>query len=144
MRARSGWIIGLLATLVVATTVALVMWVLPARSDGPAPIAWDREACAHCRMHIGDPSFAAQLQTQDGQTLNFDDPGCLAEFLAANPEVQVDDLWFHRFKGDGWLGADEVGFIEHRPTPMGYGHAAVLRSQPGAIPWDRARQEMVR
>ncbi len=29
------------------------------RVEGPVPIVWDKEACAHCHMHIGEPPFAA-------------------------------------------------------------------------------------
>ena len=42
-------------------------------ADGPEAIIWDRSACAHCRMLISEPAFAAQLQLGDGQVLDFDD-----------------------------------------------------------------------
>ena len=29
--------------------------------EGPQPIVWDREACAHCHMHIGEPRFALMM-----------------------------------------------------------------------------------
>ena len=39
-------------------------------ATGPQPIAFDREACAHCRMLISEPSFSAQLQAEDGVPLD--------------------------------------------------------------------------
>jgi len=97
--------------------------------EGPEPVAWDREACARCRMLIGDPRFAAQLQTRDGRVLNFDDPGCLLRFRAErDPEVQA--LWFHHHREDRWIRGDRVAFVDPGgPTPMGYGLAAVARSE---------------
>ena len=55
------------------------------RSSQPAPIAFDREPCAHCRMLISDPAFAAQLENADGEVASFDDPGCLLAALSYLP-----------------------------------------------------------
>src|SRR6185436_17764415 len=48
--------------------------------DAPTAIAYDREACAHCHMLIGDPRYAAQLVTEAGDVLDFDDPGCALRY----------------------------------------------------------------
>jgi copper chaperone NosL len=101
-------------------------------SAGPEPIVYDREACAHCRMLISDPHFAAQLRTADGFALSFDDPGCLLAFLAArSPEVR--EIWFHHAREDRWLAGGEVAFAPVAHTPMGYGLAAVEAGAPGAM-----------
>jgi hypothetical protein len=109
---------------------------------GPEPVAWDREACAGCRMHVGDPRFAAQLQTTDGQVRNYDDPGCLLSDLAAN-RPPVHAIYFHDHRGDGWIPAAEVAFVPALPTPMGYGLAAVRRGTPGAIDMKSATQRVL-
>jgi copper chaperone NosL len=107
------------------------------RPSQPAPIAFDREACAHCRMLISDPAFAAQLESADGEVASFDDPGCLLASLHAHPNPRA--LWFHHFQEERWLGGDEVGFVRVPHTPMGFGLAAVAVRQPGALSLEEAR-----
>ena len=76
----------------------------------PQPIAWNAEACGHCHMLIGDPAFAAQVITDDGEVVSFDDPGCAARYLRAH-EGHVHRAWFHAGRGDAWIPVDEVGFV---------------------------------
>ena len=107
-------------------------------ADGPQPIVYDREPCAHCRMLISEPRFAAQLQTQDGEVESFDDPGCLLAVLAArSPRVRA--LWFHHVHEDRWLDAAHVAFEEMERTPMGYGLGAVAAGTPRALSLEEAR-----
>jgi hypothetical protein len=99
--------------------------------EGPVPVAWDHEACAHCRMHVGEPAFAAQLQLKDGRVLHFDDPGCLLRYEAdRHPEVHA--AWFHHVREDRWIPGAQVAFVAISPTPMGYGLGAVEAGAPGA------------
>lgn len=98
--------------------------------EGPVPIVWDREVCAFCKMHIGDPRFAAQLQTTDGRVLNFDDPGCLFEYMQKHP-APVYALYFRDYDGSGWLSVDEAGFLPVDDSPMGYGIRAVPKALAG-------------
>src|SRR5690348_11837222 len=81
----------LIAVLVAA--VGAAVWRANRLPEGPEPIAWDREACAFCRMHVGDPRFAAQLQTRDGPVRNYDDPGCLLADQAES-RLPLHALWF--------------------------------------------------
>jgi copper chaperone NosL len=108
------------------------------RTAGPEPIVWDREPCAHCHMLISDPHFAAQLTTEDGEVLSFDDPGCLLATLEDRaPRVRA--LWFHHVREERWLDAAQVAFEEGDATPMGYGLGAVDAGTPGALSLDQAR-----
>jgi copper chaperone NosL len=97
-------------------------------ASGPVPIVWDREACAHCHMLIGDPAFAAQLQTPAGQVASFDDPGCLLTYLQER-RVEGATLWFHHHTEDRWLSANDVVFVP-RTSPMGYGFGAARAGTP--------------
>ncbi|HWV38087.1 MAG TPA: hypothetical protein VN033_06375 [Vulgatibacter sp.] len=106
--------------------------------DGAQEPVWDREPCAHCLMHVGDPSFAAQMQLRDGRILHFDDPGCLLEQLPATHREDVHAVWFHHVREDRWIRGDEVAFLRTEPTPMGYGLGAVDRGSPGSISLDEA------
>src|SRR5690606_33898060 len=99
---------------------ALALGCGPQLPSGPVEIAWDREVCAECRMHIGEPHFAAQLQTRDGEVRSFDDVGCLIRFRDANdPEVHA--IWLRNSEADGWLRYEEAAFVEAVQSPMGYG-----------------------
>lgn len=133
-----------LGLIVALCAVAGFGWMLLRAQDlptGVVPIAWDKEACAHCRMHVGEQGFAAQLQLTDGRVLNFDDPGCLFSWLEANPAT-VHATWLHHHTEDRWLSRADVGFVPVAPTPMGFGLAAVAASAPGAIGWDAAAAQI--
>ena len=110
----------------------LVLWIACAR-EGPADVAWDRVACAHCRMLVSDPRFAAQLQLDSGEVLHFDDPGCLLLRRAAL-DREPRAVWLHDSAGEGWLSESEVSFVRVPETPMGYGFAAVrMGSAPNSL-----------
>lgn len=98
--------------------------------DAPVPVAWDRETCGHCHMHVGEPRYAAQLVTEDGEVINFDDVGCALDYLTAK-QPRVHRLWFHG-EGDRWILADDVAFLATHTTPMGSGLVAVDAGTPGA------------
>jgi NosL len=104
---------------------------------GPQPIVWDQEACAHCRMSISSPRSAAQLQTQDGRVLDFDDPGCLMAYVAAN-RPHIHAVYFHAYDGGRWLAQPDAAFVPVTRTPMGYDLGAVPRGTPGALDYAAA------
>jgi copper chaperone NosL len=111
--------------------------------DQPTPIAYDREACAHCHMLIGEPRYAVQLVTRDGLVVDFDDPGCALSYLAtARPAVHR--LWFHDSRSDRWLAARDVRFVAGAETPMGYGLAAVDAATPDALTLEAATARVAR
>lgn len=122
---------------VVLTGLGLLLVKLEAPPSGPREVVWGKQACAHCRMHVSEPAFAAQLHTTEGDVMHFDDPGCLFELLRAD-SPRVHALWFHHAREDRWLSRDEVGFVPTQPTPMGFGVGAVEKSQPGAWTLDEA------
>ncbi len=131
-----GWLV---AAALVAALIAIVT--LAVRGDPPpdrpAPVVWNRESCAHCRMAVGEPRHAAQLVTRDGAVHNFDDPGCLLRYLSDHDPV-IHRLWFHDAHADRWLGPDEVGFETGATTPMGWGLLATAR-RPGLLDLAAAR-----
>lgn len=101
------------------------IWYLEQPSDGVEPVVWNEATCAHCKMHIGDRRFAAQLQTKTGEVHNFDDPGCVFEWIE-DQEPRIEQVYFRHYREDRWLGYQKVGFVRiDEPTPMGYGLAAV-------------------
>ena len=120
----------------VALLVAAAIWFVHTSGrvpDDPQPIAWDRETCAHCHMHIGDPRHAAQLVTDDGTVESFDDPGCAMQWIEQH-HPKLHRLWFHG-EGDRWIPADQAGFVQTGETPMASGLLAVDAATPGARPY---------
>ena len=128
----------LLTLAVVVAVMAFIRFNRVTLPEGAVPVVWDSEVCGHCKMHVGDPRFAAQLQTSDGDVLNFDDPGCLFDYLDAH-EVSTHALYFRNHLGDGWLSQNDVAFLPAEDTPMGYGIRAVPTSTPDARDLDWAK-----
>ena len=93
--------------------------------DAPTAIAYDREACTHCHMLIGDARYAVQLVTDAGDVLDFDDPGCALRYVA-EVHPAIHRLWFRDHRRDAWIAAGDVRFVRGAATPMGYGLAADL------------------
>jgi copper chaperone NosL len=99
---------------------------------GPEEVVWDRTQCAECRMSVSERPYAAQLQTKDGQVLNFDDPGCLFQYERHN-QILVHAIYYRHVREDRWLAEAEAGFIESGPSPMGYDLGAVAAGTAGAL-----------
>jgi copper chaperone NosL len=96
------------------------------------PIAWNAETCGHCHMLIGDPAFAAQVITSDGEVLSFDDPACAARYIRSH-RARIHRAWFHAGRSSEWIALADVGFVKVATSPMGSGVMAVPRATPGAL-----------
>jgi copper chaperone NosL len=80
-------------------------------------------------MTISDPRFAAQLVTRTGKVYRFDDPGCLAEFLASHevPPGAVHSIWTNdSAHPERVLRAEQSVFVvsDQIRSPMNGGMAA--------------------
>jgi copper chaperone NosL len=139
MTTRGTWLRAGLA-LAAACTIAGIAIALQhgaSNAAGPRPIVWGEEACAHCRMHVSEPRFAAQVVLPEGQALNFDDPGCLLLHLEGAPATGAT-LYFHHAREERWLQAPRVAFAPGDSTPMGYGLVAVDPGTPKALTFGEA------
>jgi hypothetical protein len=114
--------------------LGLLFGCTPDPAMGPVEIHWDRDACAHCQMAIGDRRYAAQIRLEEGRPADsFDDLGCavawLDEAAAAYPSAgltieTVAEFWVRDAGGDDWRDARRTQFTSGHRTPMGYGFAA--------------------
>lgn len=129
---------GLAAALAVAVAVLL----LERAPRGPVEPAWDRQACVHCRMHLSERAFAAQLHDAEGEVHYFDDPGCLW-LWQEEKGIAPAAIWYHHLRAERWLAEAEAGFVRVEPTPMGWGFGAVERNEPGAVALAAARAEVL-
>jgi len=125
-------IAGLAAVVALVALVIVVVRTGQRVPDERQPIEWSRQPCAHCQMLIGEPRHAAQLITDRGEVLSFDDPGCALRYLDDHHPT-VHRLWFHHSTADRWMTADEVAFLTGGTTPMGSGLLAVERGTPGSV-----------
>lgn len=121
-------IIGLVVVIGVVATIVYGGTRLP---NDVQPIAWNSEPCAHCHMVIGDPAFAAQVITDEGTVLSFDDPGCAARYLREH-RGHIHRAWFHDGRGQRWLALADVAFVRVVASPMGSNVIAVPNGTPGA------------
>ncbi len=78
---------------------------------------WGKQPCVHCRMLVGDPRYAAQLLTPDGERAYFDDVGCMASYLAQHRAAKA---WVRAADGR-WLEASATRYRTGAATPMDYG-----------------------
>lgn len=142
---------------VVVALAALAVAVACA-DGGPRPIAYGTEPCAHCHMTIVDPRHAAVLVTTTGKQYAFDDPGCLAAFLAGGqvPSDRIRGVWFHAYlEPDAVLPVAAVRLVRSDTlrTPMASGLAVAragaqvdsLRRLVGGevLTWDAVRARRV-
>lgn len=107
--------------------------------DEPAAIAYDRVACDHCGMIVGEPRFAAQLTTKDGERYEFDDPSCAVAFVADKGPA-IAHMWFRDGSSDEetWIPWQSVGFVPATGSPMDGGLAAVPLPAPGSLSFSEA------
>ena len=138
---RFKWLLPSICAIAVLIAIVLVVRFTQRLPSGPVPIVWDREACAECHMHVGEPRFAAQLQTKEGAVLNFDDPGCLLRYLATR-QPSVHALYFHHLRKDLWLPRAVVGFVPAEGTPMGYNLGAVEAATSGGLSFEAAQAQV--
>jgi copper chaperone NosL len=113
----------ILAVVLLAVVLGVVFW--PQERSGPEPIAYGRDVCAQCRMHLSQPGFAGELRDRKGVLSKYDDIGCLLQAMKAQrgemPEAWVED---HR---NGELVPLLTATLVRGSTvatPMGYGIVA--------------------
>lgn len=124
------WVIGLLVGLLLGSAGALLLPCSAGEPEAPplAALQLGHDACAYCRMVVGQVGFAARLRHPDGREATYDDIGCLVRALesAAVDPSQVD-LWVEDHEGGGWVTIDHATLVElpapkgGTVTPMGYG-----------------------
>ena len=94
--------------------------------EAPPKVQWGEEPCAHCRMLISDPRFAAALTLQNGEIRKYDDVGCLLKDYATH-KAQVHRVWVRCYDSDKWLDAQQAWFVRSKGlhSPMASCIAAV-------------------
>lgn len=110
----------MIRSLLTAFGLPLLMMLASCAREGPR-IDYGKAECAHCRMNVMDPRFAAAIITKAGRQYVFDDATCMASFVA-NGNVEEAEL-------AGWYVCDHVrpgNFLD--ATKVFYVHGPAFRS----------------
>jgi copper chaperone NosL len=115
----------LLAALAGLGLLVLGVLVLRPARTGPEPIAYGRDTCAHCRMHLSQPGFAGELRDRHGTLTKYDDLGCLLRAMVAM-RAEVPEAWVEDHGGGGLVPLLGTTLVrsERGETPMGSGIVA--------------------
>lgn len=84
------------------------------------------DMCSMCRMAISEKQYAAEFITKDGETVKFDDIGCLRAYLKRQNRDDIAAYYVVDFDSRQWINAEAAYFV-HSPeieTPMRGGIAA--------------------
>jgi len=117
--------LGVAVGVALASVAAGVVFLWPAPATGPEPIAYERDTCASCRMHLSQPGFAGEMRDPDGTLTKYDDVGCLIRaILAAHREVP--QAWVEDHAGGGLVPLISARLVrgDAASTPMGSGLVA--------------------
>jgi hypothetical protein len=90
-------------------------------------------------MIVGDPRFAAQLLTKDGERKEFDDAACAFKFILTNHPSLVH-VWFRdaTASDERWLDEASAVFVPTRGAPMDGGWSAAPIGTPGGVSFGEA------
>ncbi|MHA6480403.1 nitrous oxide reductase accessory protein NosL [Paenibacillus sp. strain BS8-2] len=83
----------------------------------------ETDICVICKMAIKDDQYATQIVTKDGQSLKFDDIGCLNTWKTENGTDTIGAAFVRDFNSKQWLPYDKA-YYAYDPTyqtPMAYG-----------------------
>ena len=102
--------------------------------SGPPTIELGKTECAHCRMNVTDPHFAAAIVTRHGRTYVYDSPECMIQQVTSGTiaEDQVAQWWVSDDAHPGQMIDARTAFYLHAPglhSPMNGNVAAFASSE---------------
>jgi copper chaperone NosL len=112
-----------------------------AQGTGPEAIRYDRDTCAHCRMHFAARGFAAERRDERGALHKYDDIGCM---LIAASRGASGEAWVEDHDSGTFVPLLEATLVAGKDlgTPMGYGVVA-FRDRGAAAGYARAHAARV-
>ena len=91
--------------------------------SGPVEIYYGEDICERCKMIISEREFAAQYRLSNGETVKFDDIGCMIHYFHIENPVDSDSIYVTDYRSGNWINAKEAHFLwsDNIITPMHYG-----------------------
>ena len=89
----------------------------------PQAINEATDRCVICNMAIKDDQYATQIITKDGQSLKFDDLGCMNQWKTENGTDTVGAAFVRDYTNSKWLKYEDAYYVYEAQikTPMAYG-----------------------
>lgn len=89
----------------------------------PQAINEDTDICEICNMAIKDDYHATQIITTDGQSLKFDDIGCMNTWMTENGTDMIGAAFVRDYNSKQWLPYEKAYYVYDASftTPMAYG-----------------------
>lgn len=87
------------------------------------PVDETVDTCLKCKMAVKNSGYAAQYVTADGQSVKFDDLGCMETYLSAHADVKPAGKFIEDAKTKEWVKYESANYVfaSSVPTPMKYG-----------------------
>ncbi|MGG3280949.1 nitrous oxide reductase accessory protein NosL [Paenibacillus solani] len=105
--------------------IALLLFLSACGEDKyePQAINEDTDICVICKMAIKDDQYATQIITKDGQSLKFDDIGCLNTWKNENGTDTIGAAFVRDYNTKQWLRYEKAyyAYDSSYKTPMAYG-----------------------
>lgn len=126
-RGIRAWLLSMAAFAALALSWGPFSGCADSRPTGPEPVAYGRDTCARCRMHLTQPGLVAELRAPDGSIRKYDDIGCMIHDARAaageRAPASIPEGWIEDHAGAGWVPLREATFVRTSSvtTPMGYG-----------------------
>jgi len=108
---------------VVMLTIMLIVAGCGKDDYPPVPINEEIDRCETCNMAIKDDAYATQMITKEGQSLKFDDLGCLVEWRVEHGTDSIAATYVRDYNSLEWIKYDKAYYVYDATiqTPMAYG-----------------------
>ncbi len=102
--------------------------------SGPVKIYYGEDICERCKMIISEKDFAAQYKLSTGETVKFDDLGCMFHYMNGEEKAQISAVYVMDYDSKQWIDGESAYYVwaENITTPMGHGIVALKDSQQAA------------
>ncbi|MBP1989522.1 nitrous oxide reductase accessory protein NosL [Paenibacillus eucommiae] len=112
-----------LSLLVFLILITVIIAACGKKEYQPQAINEDTDRCVICNMAIKDDAFATQIITKDGQSLKFDDIGCMNEWKVKNGTDTIGASFVRDYGSRQWLNYEKAYYVYDASykTPMAYG-----------------------
>lgn len=113
------------ASVYLLTSILFVLLLSACGSKAYTPQAINEETdiCVMCNMAVKDDPYATQIITVDGQSLKFDDIGCMNEWKVENGTDTIGAEFVRDHHSGDWVKYETAYYAYHSDykTPMAYG-----------------------